>query len=351
MSTGADLLDAELQVSQVDEATKAEQQQFTAAASTTGVIPLGLIRKSDVALRDVQRQSENYMLLLASVKRLGVLNSITVREQVDPITKQKYYGLIDGLQRFTAATDAGLKEIPCNIVKMDDAEVLEAQLIGNLQRIQTKPAEVSKHLVRILSRNPLMTKQQLCERVCQSATWVDQRLSLINLEDGIKELVNNGQINLVNAYALSQHDPEEQKLHVEAAMTEPSKTFVPRMKQRKKEIKEARKKGADATVAEFTPVQHMQKTQDVKAELANGCPIGETLLNRAGLTTPEAKKAWDLAIAWVLHFDEESQAEQRREYDRKKAERDAEKERVKQERERQKQEKAAQASESLERGW
>lgn len=328
-----------------------EKQEIEAfvAKSRPALIPTSQIRKSDVALRGVQRQQEKYLLLLESVKKRGVLNSITVREQVDPQTNTKFYGLIDGLQRFTAACDAGLAEIPANVVTMDDAEVLEAQLITNLNRIETKPADVAKHLLRILSRNPFMTKSELAERVCQSLTWVEQRLGLTDLKTEIQELVNTGKIHLTNAYALSKIDEEEQMEHVEAAMTEAPKTFVPRMKQRVKELRDARKSGTDAKSSEYQPVQYMQKVGDVKKELEEGCPIGAVLIKKHNITT--AAEAWNLCVAWMLHYDEDSKAEQRREHDIKAKKREEEKERLKAEREAKKQADAVAASQSITKGW
>lgn len=344
--TGSALLDAEL--APVDEAQAQEVAAFVAKARP-GNVPTSQIRKSDVALRGVQRQTEKYLLLLDSIKKCGVLNSILVREQTDVTTGTKFYGLIDGLQRFTAACDAGLAEIPANIVNMDDAEVLEAQLITNLNRIETRPADVSKHLLRILSRNPFMTKQQLAERVCQSLTWVEQRLGLSDLQKEIQDLVNTGKIHLTNAYALSKIDVSEQASHVEAAMTESPKTFVPRMKQRVKEIRDNAKAGRDAGPVGFQPVQYMQKVSDVKKELEDGCPIGKILIKKGNISDPvEAFKA---AIEWMLHFDADSKAEQKRDYDAKARKREEEKEKLKAEREAKKQTDAVESSQSVLKGW
>lgn len=355
MSTGAavgtDLLDEQIDGSaEAVQDNDPEISKFRERARSTSYIPVSRIRKSDVALRGVQRQSEKYQLLLDSVKKRGVLNSILVREQKDPETGTVFYGLVDGLQRFTAATDAGLEKIPANIVDMDDAEVLETQLITNLNRIETKPADVSKHLLRILSRNPFMTKSNLAERVSQSLTWVEQRLGLSDLKEDIKVLVNEGKIHLTNAYALSKIDEEEQGQHVEAAMTESPKTFVPRMKQRAKEIKDAHKSGKDAGQAAFSPVQFMQKVGDVKKEVESGYPMGLALCKKHGLDET-ALEGWKLALLWSLHFDEDSKEEQKREHDRKKAERDAEKARVKEQREKEKQQRAAQEAASITKGW
>lgn len=356
MSSGSDVLDQDLASDDLvgvgdalsSPEANAEKEVFVRAASRPASIPLSLIRKSDIALRGVQRQNEKYQQLLDSVRKRGVYNSITVREQKDPATGTLFYALVDGLQRFTAATDAGLIEIPANVVNMDDAEVLEAQLITNLQKIETKPADISKQLIRILARNPFMTKTMLAERCSQSITWVEQRLGLSNLKEGVQKLVNEGKIHLTNAYALSKIDEEYQTEElVEAAISESPKTFVPRMKARIKEIRDANKQGRDPAAAEFQPVQYMQKIGDVKAEFESSA-TGSALVRKAGLPDG-AIEGWKLAMAWILHFDQDSKEEQKRDYDRKKAERDAEKERLKAEREKEKERKAAAAAADIEK--
>lgn len=98
-------------------------------------IPLSLIRENPVALRNVNRKGEGYLGLVDSVRKDGVLNAIVVREIKDPTNGNVVYGLVDGLHRFSAASDAGLTEIPAQVKDMDDAAVLEAQLIANVHKI------------------------------------------------------------------------------------------------------------------------------------------------------------------------------------------------------------------------
>lgn len=321
---------------------------FHSKAGTVKMIPLSLIRTSDVALRGVDVETEAFQLLVQSIKQRGVLNSILVREQNEGGVVT--YGLVDGLQRFTASGLAAHTEIPARIVGMDDAELLEAQIITNMNRIQTKPAELSKHLVRLLARNPFMTRAQLAERICQSLPWIDERLSLNNLKPEIAKLVDENRIQLGNAYALSKLPQEEQGANVDAAMTESPKTFVQRMKARVKEIKEAKKSGKDSAPAGFIAVHYMQKLGDVKKEFEDDA-IGSTLRAKYGLTSEDAVKAWKLAMAWMLHFDEESRAEQKRNYDAKKQKQEEEKVRLKAEREAKKGQEAAASAASIDQGW
>lgn len=335
---------------QVDETERAEIEAARAAAGGVQNIPLALIEKSEVALRGVNRQSEEFQQLVNSIRKRGVLNSILVRKIVAPGGVVKY-GLIDGLQRFTASGDAGRTHIPANVVEMDDAELLEAQIITNMNRIATKPAELSKHLLRMLSRNPVMTIVQLAEKVCQSESWVSQRLSLNKLDSKIQELVDNEQIQLTNAYALSKIPEEEQGEHVDAAMTESPKTFVPRMKARVKEIRDAKNKGRDAGAAEFKPTQHLQKVGDVKHEYAvlhgeeKGDSMLKAVLEKNGVKlSGDTEKAIKLALAWMLHFDPQSQEEQKAKAEARKKRQKEEAERRKKEREKEKEKKAAQVA-------
>src|SRR3954469_21290947 len=97
-------------------------------------IPLSRIRENPVALRPVDKTSEEYKGLVDSVRRNGILNPISVREvpNPDPNDKEPLYSVVDGLHRFTAAGDAGLESIPAQIVTKTDADVLEAQIVANI---------------------------------------------------------------------------------------------------------------------------------------------------------------------------------------------------------------------------
>lgn len=326
----------------VEKPVDSEVAKFKQVARRCEDIPIILIHRSEAALRDVQRNNETFQYLADSIRKRGVLNSILVREVIDPVTHVKSYGLIDGLQRLTCATEAGHEKIPANIVEMSDAEVLEAQIITNLNKIATRPVELSKHLLRLLQHNPFMTKRELAERVSQSLSWVEERLSLDDLDPGIKTLVDEGVIKLTNAYALSKIPKEEQAQHVDAAQTEDHKTFVPKMKQRCKEIRDAKKAGRDATDANaFIPVLYMQKVGDVKADYESGCEKVKTVLAQNGMTTQAHYEAAQLVVAWMLHADEGSIKQQKEAHEARLKKREEEAAKRKEEKEAKKKEDAA----------
>lgn len=311
-------------------------------------IPIVAIVKSDVALRDAQEDTEEFQLLVQSIRQRGVLQSILVRE-VNTEYGMKY-GLIDGLQRYTAAKLAGLEKIPARIVTMDDAELLEAQFISNVNRIATKPAEMSKHLIRILAHNPMMTISDLAERICQSKTFVEQRLSLNKLMPEIQEMVNAGKIHLTNAYILSKLPEDQQAEHVDAAISESQRTFVPRMKEILKGLRDAKRQGRDGTSPEWKPVQHLQKVSVVKEEYealttGNGdSRIAHVLETQGVEVTPSVKQLVTLVVAWALNYDPVSQEEQRLKAEVQKKKTEEKKQALKAQREAQKQAAAAEAA-------
>ena len=281
-------------------------------------VPVADIRENPVALRAVNRQDENYLGLVESIKSKGFMGAITVRAKVDPETSAKYFELVDGLHRFCATKDAGLSAINVDIVDLSDDQTLEAQIMANIHKIETRPVEYSKQLLRILSRNPLMTEIELAGKLKKSAQWIRERLGLTKISNAdIAELVNEGKIGLANAYALAKLPPEEMAEFVDRAITLPPDEFVPAASARAKELREAKRKGEGAAAAEFQPVAFMQKMKDTKDELDKG-QIAKSLC--VGLTS--AEEGFQMALKWQLHLDPRSVEVQKSKDEARKKQRD-----------------------------
>jgi len=273
-------------------------------------IPLKDIRESQSKLRNVDRQSDVYLQLVESIKDRGVLNSASVREgqEKDENGKERIvYFLTDGLHRFYASKDAGKETIPCQVMSMDDGEVLEAQLIANVHKIETRPVEYSRQLLRILAGNVLLTATELAGKLNKSPSWIGERLGLLKLEKNIAELVDTDKLNLSNAYALAKLPPEEQGNFLERAMTQSPQEFVPAANSRVKEIRDAKRQGKSASPETFSPIPRLQKIADMQSELETSI-IALTLCKKVQPKTPEA--AFSLGVKWSLHLDPNSVTEQ-----------------------------------------
>ena len=280
-------------------------------------VPISSIRENPVALRTCNFDSESYLGLVDSIRQKGFLGAISGRERQDDETGESYVEIIDGLHRFNAAKDAGLDVINVDIVSLSDDEVQEAQIMANIHKVETRPIEYTQALKRLLTRNPLMTESELANRLGKSTTWVANRLSLNKIENEVvRGLIDEGKINLSNAYALAKLPTEEQADWSDRAQTLPPDEFIPQATARLKEIREARRQGKDAGAAEFKPVPHMQKLKALKEELESG-DVGRQLVSHVGAGT--ALEGFALGIQWALHMDPVSVEEQKAKDDARKA--------------------------------
>jgi len=297
-------------------------------ASTLKQIPLKQIRENPIALRKVNRQTETYLGLVDSIRQQGILNPINVRE-IATTNGETIYGLIDGLHRFTAAGDAGLDSIPAQVLSLNDAEVLEAQVIANIHKVETKPVEYARQLIRILMQNPTMTSAELAKKLAKSPTWLADRLGLTKLDESIGTLVDEGKINLSNAYALSKLPKEEQSNFLERAMTESPQMFLPAVQNRTKEIRDAKRQGRTPPEEGFQPHPYIRRVGELKAELDHAT-LGPVLIKKFGAKT--AEEGFVLALKWALSLDPDSVELQKEKADQRKAEHDRQKELRKKER-------------------
>jgi ParB family transcriptional regulator, chromosome partitioning protein len=279
-------------------------------------IPLASIRENPVALRAVNRESESYQGIVDSIRQKGFMGAITVRPREDSESGESYYELVDGLHRFNAAKDAGISEINVHIKDLKDDQVLEAQIMANVHKVETRPVEYSKQLIRILQSNPMLTEAELASKISKSASWIKERLGLLKLPENIGGLVDEGKIKLANAYALAKLPEEEQADFVDRAMTMKPDEFIPLAHQRVKEIRDAKRKGEDAPAKEFQPVSFLQKLVDIKKEDETG-EVGKALIKELGIKEPQ--QAWSLAVKWALHLDPKSVEVQKSKDEQRKA--------------------------------
>lgn len=295
-------------------------------------IALKDIIESPVALRSVDRTGEQYLELVDSIRKNGVLNAILVREVKDAEGKM-VYSLIDGLHRFTASQDAGMDTIPAQVTSMEDADVLEAQILANVHKVETRPVEYSTQLTRILAQKPTMTIVELATQLSKSPSWLSERLHLVKLNKDIAALVDENKINLSNAYALAKLPPEEQPAYLERAQTMSPQEFVPTAAARVKEIKDAKRQGRSAAPQEFQPVARIRKVGELKDEMESKA-VARTLVHSLNIVDPV--EAFNQGIKWALHMDEGSIAIDRAKDEARRKEEEEKKAKRKEEREQKK---------------
>jgi ParB/RepB/Spo0J family partition protein len=315
----------------------------TFMSSDLRTVAISDIRPNPVALRAVDRESEDFIQLRDSIAdpAIGLLNPINVRERSEDVDGEliSYYEIIDGLHRYTACSEAGLDTIDVSVKDMDETEAFLAQIVGNAMRIETKPVQYTKHLQRIIGANPTWTITDLANKVHRSPQWLNQRFGLLKLETTVQEIVDNGDISVSNAVVLAKLPHEEQLNFVDSAMTMGTAEFGPLVQVRVKEIKDAEKAGKKPGEATFTPVAKPRKKSELEDELN-----ARSVLSTVIATCDTKEEAAYAALEWVLQLDPDSLATAEAQYNEKKERVEAEKAKRKAERAAKKAEEAAAAA-------
>ena len=134
--------------------------------------------------------------LADSIRQHGLIQPITVR----PLDTG-YYQIIAGERRWRAARQAGLYEVPVNLIQADDAKAAQLALIENLQREDLNPLEEARGYDTLMKTHG-MTQEQVADSVSKSRPAVTNALRLLKLPEEILELVRGGQLSAGHARAL-----------------------------------------------------------------------------------------------------------------------------------------------------
>lgn len=133
--------------------------------------------------------------LADSIAAQGVIQPIVVR----PV--EEHFEIIAGERRWRAAQLAGLGEIPVVLREVDDQAAMALALIENIQRDDLNPLEEAGALQRLLNEFEL-THQQIAQAVGKSRTTVTNLLRLMELEEDVKELLEQGRLEMGHARAI-----------------------------------------------------------------------------------------------------------------------------------------------------
>lgn len=148
---------------------------------------------------------ESLQELASSIRELGIIQPITVRELDD-----KKYQLITGERRYKAARMAGLKAIPAYVRKANDQNMLEMSLIENIQRVDLDSIEVAISYQRLIEECNL-TQENLSERVGKKRSTITNYLRLLRLPAEIQLGIRDKIISMGHARAvINIPDPETQ---------------------------------------------------------------------------------------------------------------------------------------------
>jgi ParB family chromosome partitioning protein len=162
--------------------------------------------------------SDAQRALVASIRRLGVLQPIAVRY----VPAADIYQVISGERRFQACQAAGLPAIPCWIQSPRDEEVLLRQIVENWQRADLNPYELADSLVRLRDANHY-TQRDLARETGKPESEISRLLALQRVDPEVQKIAREETaqpFSKRHLYAISQLAEPSQQRAVATAVKE-----------------------------------------------------------------------------------------------------------------------------------
>ena len=167
-------------------------------------LPARSIRPNPAQPRKVFR-TEAMAELSESIRRHGVLQPLSVRRS------GTVYELIAGERRLRAAQMAGLTEVPCIVMQMDDQESGMAAMIENLQRQDLDFIEEAMGISRLMESFE-MSQEQVARMLGKSQSAIANKLRLLRHSEPVLLALREGNLTERHGRALLRLNGEEEKL-------------------------------------------------------------------------------------------------------------------------------------------
>ena len=167
-------------------------------------IPIIKIRPNKAQPRRLFSEEE-LCALSQSIAENGVLQPLTVRK-----VSASEYELVAGERRLRACVMAGLRKVPCILVKCSDKESAVYALLENLQRADLSFFEEARGISRLIRRYGF-TQEQAARKLGKSQSTVANKLRLLRLTPEEQEWIENAGLSERHARCLLQLDDEESR--------------------------------------------------------------------------------------------------------------------------------------------
>lgn len=166
------------------------------------MIPLTQLKESPLNHRRTWGDMDE---LTESVRRQGVLQPVLARPMGG-----KDFELVFGHRRYRAAKLAELLEVPAMVREMTDVEVLEAQVVENVQRVDVHPLEEAEGYEQLLKQKAkAYTVDDIAAKVGKSKAYVYGRMKLLALGKEAREAFYRGGLTASTALLVARIPGDE----------------------------------------------------------------------------------------------------------------------------------------------
>lgn len=140
---------------------------------------------------------------------VGIIEPLIVRPH--PSKGEGRYEVVAGERRWKAAGIAGIDEIPVIVRELDDAQVLDLQLIENKHRDDIHPLEEARAMERRIKLDRQLTPKGMAKFIGVSERYVQNRLRYLTLVGEAQKAFFDGEIVAAHADLLIRLDADDQK--------------------------------------------------------------------------------------------------------------------------------------------
>lgn len=145
--------------------------------------------------------------LAASIRQVGILQPLTVRKTGDS------YTVVSGNRRLMAARMAGLGEVPCLLMEVEEQDAELISLTENLQREDLSYFEEAELLQKYLCRSGL-TQSQAARRLGRSQSAIANKLRLLQHSPKVRLALRERNLSERHARELLRVSGEAERLAV-----------------------------------------------------------------------------------------------------------------------------------------
>ncbi|MBQ7331552.1 MAG: ParB/RepB/Spo0J family partition protein [Oscillospiraceae bacterium] len=167
-------------------------------------LPATSIRPNPAQPRKIFKE-DALMELAQSIATHGILQPLSVRRVGNR------YELIAGERRLRAAVQAGVTDIPCIVMNMDEKESSMAAMIENLQRQDLDFIEEAQGIARLMDKGS-MSQEQVARLLGKSQSAIANKLRILRHSDNVLHLLRENGLTERHARALLKIPSEPEKM-------------------------------------------------------------------------------------------------------------------------------------------
>ena len=145
--------------------------------------------------------------LTASIAEKGVLEPLLVK----PNRLTGRWMIIAGERRFRSAQKAGLKEVPCVEMEVDDGTIAEIALIENMQRKDLTVWEEADGLLALCERFGY-THDDVARKVGKSRTTVTEAMAIARIPHDVREICKQADVNAKSSLLQIVRQPDDDSM-------------------------------------------------------------------------------------------------------------------------------------------